>query len=139
MLRRRSLRRSHRSQWFDALAAFGRKQPDTVVLERSDPVGMAQNRCQARRVGVEARLCAGPIVKIHTYLPAGSNLHCYQTAPASQQAKTFVRPRRFCDSVGLELKTIKADPQIRFRPSDLLDVEAITAVRRRHLGRAPER
>ena len=38
MLRRCSFRRSGRGQRFDALAALGRKQADTVILKRPDPV-----------------------------------------------------------------------------------------------------
>ena len=51
-----------------------------------------------------------------------------------------VRPRRVIvggQAGRLELQTIKPDPQVRFRPSFFLDVEAITAVRRHHLCRAP--
>ena len=44
VLRRGSLRRSHRRKWFNALAALGGQQPDAVVLERPDSVGMAQHR-----------------------------------------------------------------------------------------------
>jgi hypothetical protein len=67
-LRRCSFRRSGRGQRFDALAAPGRQQSDTVILERCDPVGMAQNRCQIGCVGPEAFLRAAPIVKIHPIL-----------------------------------------------------------------------
>ena len=41
------------------------------------------------------------------------------------------------DVFGLELDTIKADPQIWLHPSYFLDVEAITAVRRHHRCCAP--
>jgi hypothetical protein len=49
--------------------ALGRKQPDTVVLERSDPVGMAQDRCQTSRIRSKAFLRAAPIVKNPHSLP----------------------------------------------------------------------
>jgi hypothetical protein len=69
VLRRGSLRRSHRCQWFDALAALGRQQPDTIVLKWSDPVGMAQHRCQVCRIGAEPRFRPRLIVKIHPTPP----------------------------------------------------------------------
>jgi hypothetical protein len=69
VLRRRSLRCSHCRQWFDAFPALGQKQPHTVVLERSDPVGMAQDRCQISRIRSKAFLRGAPIVKIHTPSP----------------------------------------------------------------------
>jgi hypothetical protein len=69
VLRRSSLGRSHRRQWFDALAALGAQQPDTIVREWSDPVGMAQCRCQVCRVGAEPCFRPRPIVKIHPTPP----------------------------------------------------------------------
>src|SRR6201746_1607357 len=87
MLRRCSFRRRGRGQRFDALAALSREQTDTVILERSDPVGMAQDRRQIGGVGPEAFLRAAPIVKIHPIPLEGSNLHCYQTTIASGQAE----------------------------------------------------
>ena len=46
VLRRGSLRRGHCRQWFDALAALRRQQPNTVVRERPHTVGVSQHRCQ---------------------------------------------------------------------------------------------
>src|SRR6202034_3265956 len=69
VLRRSSLRRSHCRQWFDALATLGGQQPDTIVLEWSDPVGMAQHRRQVCRVGAEPRFRPRPTVKIHPTPP----------------------------------------------------------------------
>src|ERR1700691_5137020 len=89
MLRRCSFRRSRRGQRFDALAALGRQQPDTVIPERSDPVGMPQNRRHLGGVGPEAFLRAAPIVKIHPIPLEGSNLHCYQTTIASGKAESL--------------------------------------------------
>jgi hypothetical protein len=103
VLRRCAFRRSGRGQRFDAFAALGRQQSDTVVLERSDPVGMAQNQGQIGCVSPEAFLRAAPIVKIHPIPLEGSNLHCYQTTIASGQAE-------FLNDLGILLSRIRARP-----------------------------
>jgi transposase len=69
VLRRGSLRRGHRRQRFDALAALRRQQSNTIVRERPHPVGGAQHRCQFCCVLFEPRLRASPIVKIHPTPP----------------------------------------------------------------------
>jgi hypothetical protein len=69
VLSRGSLRRGHRRKWLNAFAALGGQQPDTVVLERSDPVGMPQNRCQVRRIGAKPCLRRRLIAKIHPIPP----------------------------------------------------------------------
>src|ERR1700712_141586 len=111
MLRRGSLRRGHRRKWLDTFAALGGQQPDTVVLERPDPVAMAQNRCQVCCIG--AKPCFRPrlIAKIHPTLPGSSNLHCYQTATASRQAlssgcSAFLRRSRIKVTPGKKLQVI---------------------------------
>jgi hypothetical protein len=75
VLRRGSLRRSHRRQRFDTLAALSRKQTDTVVREWPYAVSVSQHGCQTCRVLLETRLRAGSIVKIHPTLPGRLNPH----------------------------------------------------------------
>src|SRR5271165_7047144 len=101
VLRRRSLRCSHCRQWFDAFPALGRKQPDTVVLERSDPVGMAQNRCQVGRIGSKAFLRAAPIMKIHTLLPSRLESPLLPNYYRVAASRNFHTARAICDSVGI--------------------------------------
>ena len=74
VLRRSALRCGHRRQRFDTLASLRRQQPNTVVLERTHAVGMAQHRCQTCRVLLETRLRAA-LVEIHPTLPGRLNLH----------------------------------------------------------------
>jgi hypothetical protein len=69
MLRRGALRRGQRCQRLDALATFRRQQADAVVLERPDPVGVAQPRCQLRGVGLEADFRAAVVLKTQLSLP----------------------------------------------------------------------
>jgi hypothetical protein len=58
---------------------------------------------------------------------------------ASPRTASGMQLEEFAGRLRLELKTMKADPQIWLRPSCFLDVEAIAAVRRHHLCCAPER
>src|ERR1700683_1987579 len=118
MLRRCSFRRSRRGQRFDALAALGRQQADTVIPERSDPVGMPQNRRHLGGVGPEAFLRAAPIVKIHPIPLAGSNLDGYQPTIAAGQAESLnglgvLRLSRISRQPNIKPSKVKTNSQIR--------------------------
>ena len=101
VLRCGSLRRSHCRQWFDTLAALGRQQPDTIVLERPHPVGMAQHRRQVCRVGAEAFLRAGRVIEIHPTLPGRFESPLITKHTRVAPSKNCRPTSPFCDSVGL--------------------------------------
>jgi hypothetical protein len=101
VLSRGSLRRGYRRKWFDAFAALGGQQPDTVVLKRSDPVGMAQNQCQVCRIGAKPCFRSRLIAKIHPIPPRKFESPLLPNRNRVAPNAIFGMLRHFCDSVGL--------------------------------------